>query len=69
MQAAIGDSSRRPPFSASCQPCHEFAAVVEEIGKNVDLPFEPGDKITGWRFSPSFAEYAVGDFKKDSKST
>jgi L-iditol 2-dehydrogenase len=49
-------------------PGHEFAAVVEEIGKNVDLPFEPGDKITGLGFTPSFAEYAIADFTKDSKS-
>ncbi len=40
---------------------HEPAGVVEEVGKEV-VGFEPGDKVTGMGFGPSFSEYAVVDF-------
>jgi threonine dehydrogenase-like Zn-dependent dehydrogenase len=44
---------------------HEPAGIVEEVGANVE-DYEPGDRVTGFYFTPmigSFAEYSIVDFK------
>jgi threonine dehydrogenase-like Zn-dependent dehydrogenase len=39
---------------------HEAAGVVEEVGNEIK-DFQPGDRVTGVWYTPTFAEYAILD--------
>lgn len=63
MKKASGEAKDKMPIELPWVPGHDFAGVVDKVGKNV-TSFEVGDKVYGNCNGGSYAEYLAADIDK-----